>query len=107
MEYRGYTAKVEFDSDAKLFHGKVLELRDVITFQGTSVAELEEEFRASVDDYLEWCAERGEEPEKALFRESFVRALRAAPAPRHSNSGSTPRGQSLKRVGRRRVGGSR
>ena len=73
MEYRGYTAKVEFDSDAKLFHGKVLDLRDVITFQGTSVAELEEEFRASVDDYLEWCAERGEEPEKPFSGKFVVR----------------------------------
>ena len=64
MNYKGYDAKVEFDDEAGLFHGRLLNLRDVITFQGTTVAELRHEFAESVDDYLEWCAERGEEPEK-------------------------------------------
>lgn len=73
MEYKGYTAKVEFDSDANLFHGQVLDIRDVITFQGTSVDELWEEFRASVDDYLEWCKERGEEPDKPFSGRFVVR----------------------------------
>lgn len=73
MEYKGYTAKVEFDDEANLFHGQVLNLRDVITFQGTSVGELRQEFEASVDDYLEWCAERGEEPEKPFSGKFVVR----------------------------------
>ena len=64
MNYKGYTAKVEFDDEAGLFHGRVLNLRDGINFQGTTVAQLRQEFVASVEDYLEWCAERGEEPEK-------------------------------------------
>jgi predicted HicB family RNase H-like nuclease len=42
----------------------VLNLRDVITFQGESVAELRQAFQESVDDYLEYCAARNEEPEK-------------------------------------------
>ena len=64
MNYKGYTAKVEFDDEAGLFHGRVLNLRDGINFQGTTVDELRHEFVESVEDYLEWCAERGEEPEK-------------------------------------------
>lgn len=64
MNYKGYTAKVEFDDEASLFHGRVLNLRDGINFQGTTVEELRHEFAESVDDYLDWCAERGEEPEK-------------------------------------------
>lgn len=64
MEYQGYTASVEFDSDAEVFHGRVLNIRDIVTFEGTSVGELQEEFRASVDDYLAFCTERGEEPER-------------------------------------------
>lgn len=73
MEYKGYTAKVEFDNDANLFHGQVLHLRDVITFQGQSVDELRREFEASVDDYLDFCVERGEQPEKPFSGRFVVR----------------------------------
>ncbi len=64
LKYKGYTAQIGFDDEAKVFHGEVLHLRDVITFEGTSVEELEEEFKNSVEDYLEWCAEEGHDPEK-------------------------------------------
>jgi predicted HicB family RNase H-like nuclease len=64
MEYKGYIGRVEFDDEASLFHGEVINTRDVITFQGESVAELKSAFHESVDDYLEFCAERGEEPDK-------------------------------------------
>ena len=59
LEYKGYKGRVEFDPEAKVFHGEVVETRDVITFQGTSVEELELAFRESVDDYLDFCATRG------------------------------------------------
>jgi predicted HicB family RNase H-like nuclease len=65
MKYKGYVGKVEYDSKAKLFHGEVLGLNDVITFQGTTVKEIEKAFKDSVDDYLAWCKERGEQPEKS------------------------------------------
>lgn len=66
MKYKGYLGEVTYDSDAKIFHGEVLGLKDVITFQGTTVVELEKAFKDSVDDYVAWCKERGEEPEKAF-----------------------------------------
>ncbi len=59
MQHRGYTGHVEFDDEAKLSYGQVIDLRDVVTFQGTSVEELGEAFRDSVDDYLEFCGECG------------------------------------------------
>lgn len=64
LNYKGYHGKVEFDEEAGLFHGEVVDLRDVITFQGKSVEELEQSFRDSVDDYLDFCHQRGEEPDK-------------------------------------------
>ncbi|MDX2073637.1 MAG: type II toxin-antitoxin system HicB family antitoxin [Alphaproteobacteria bacterium] len=64
MEYKGYTAKIEFDADDRAFHGMVLGINDVVHFQGASVKELEKEFRASVDDYLEFCKARREKPDK-------------------------------------------
>jgi predicted HicB family RNase H-like nuclease len=73
MEYKGYVAKVEFDDDVGVFHGEVLNLRDVITFQGRTVAELRKAFRDSVDDYVEFCTERGEPPEKPYSGHFVVR----------------------------------
>lgn len=64
MEYRGYTARVEFDSDDGLFYGDVIDLRDMIAFSGESVQELTESFHRAVDTYLEFCDERGVDPEK-------------------------------------------
>ncbi len=73
MEYKGYIAKVEFDDEAGIFHGEVLNLRDVITFQGTTVAKLRKAFRESVDDYLDFCAERDEPPEKPYSGRILIR----------------------------------
>jgi len=64
MEYKGYIGKVEFDDSAKIFHGETINTKDIITFQGTSVDQLEAAFKDSIDDYLQWCAEEGEYPEK-------------------------------------------
>jgi predicted HicB family RNase H-like nuclease len=64
MEYKGYMAKVEFDDGGKVFFGRVLNIRDVLTFQGTTVRGLDKAFHDTVDDYLAWCEERGEKPEK-------------------------------------------
>lgn len=59
MQYKGSLGHVEFDDAAGLLHGEVVDLRDVATFQGMSVEELEKAFRESIDDYLEFCEEPG------------------------------------------------
>ncbi|WP_205703941.1 type II toxin-antitoxin system HicB family antitoxin [Candidatus Chloroploca sp. Khr17] len=88
LQYKGYTGRVELDDEAGIFHGEVLDLRDVVTFQGRSVDELVQAFRDSIDDYLDFCKERGEEPDKPftgrlmlrlppeLHRKAYVRAQR-------------------------------
>lgn len=73
MEYKGYSAKVQFDENANVFHGEVINLRDVVTFEGETVDELRQAFQDSVDDYLEFCAERDEEPEKPYSGKFVVR----------------------------------
>ena len=73
MEYKGYSAKVEFDDDANIFHGEVINLRDVITFEGETVKELKQAFQDSVDDYLDFCAQRGEDPEKPYSGKFVIR----------------------------------
>lgn len=73
MEYKGFLGSVTFDDEADLFHGEVANLRDVITFQGKSVKELRKAFRDSIEDYLAFCKERGESPEKPFSGKFMIR----------------------------------
>jgi predicted HicB family RNase H-like nuclease len=73
MRYKGYTGVVEFDEESGALFGRVVGLRDGITFQGDSVAEVIQAFHDSVDDYLEFCAERGESPEKPYSGQFVLR----------------------------------
>ncbi len=66
IEYKGYYANPTYDEEANVFHGEVLGLRDVVTFEADCTADLIKAFHDSVDDYLAFCRERGEEPEKAF-----------------------------------------
>lgn len=93
MEYKGYIGKVEFDDEAEAFHGEVVDTRDVITFQGKSVDELAKAFRDSVDDYLAFCEERGEEPDKP-FSGQFVTRI-PPELHRKANRAATLSGKSL------------
>jgi predicted HicB family RNase H-like nuclease len=71
MEYKGYVGKVDFNDEAGIFHGEVIGTRDVITFQGRSVDDLKTAFEESIEDYLAFCKERGEEPDRP-FSGQFV-----------------------------------
>lgn len=73
LAHKGLTGHVEYADKAGIFHGEVLDLRDVITFQGKSVEEIEQAFRESVDDYLEFCEQRGEEPGKPFSGRLMLR----------------------------------
>lgn len=73
MEYKGYIGKVEFDDEAGILHGEIINIRDVITFEGTSIDEIQKAFRESVDDYLDFCTQRGESPEKPFSGKFVVR----------------------------------
>ncbi len=80
LNYKGYTGQINYDDEKKILHGEVLDTRDVITFQGKTVDEIEQAFRDSIDDYLEFCNERGEQPDKP-FSGKFI--LRMPPKLHH------------------------
>jgi predicted HicB family RNase H-like nuclease len=73
MKHKGYTAIIEFDEESGTLFGRVIGLRDMITFQGESVAEVVQAFHDSVDDYLEFCVQRGESPEKPYSGQFVLR----------------------------------
>ena len=64
LEYKGFVGQAEYDAEAHVFHGEVLDTRDVITFESDTVAGLERAFRDSIDDYLDFCSQCGEDPDK-------------------------------------------
>ncbi len=70
MEYKGYVGSVEFSEEDGLFFGKVMGLRSLLSYEGSTAAELVADFHAAVDDYLSLCAAEGTEPEKA-YKGSF------------------------------------
>lgn len=57
LMHKGYVAVVEFDEENELFHGDVVGVDDVITFEAATVPELRQAFADSVNDYLEFCKE--------------------------------------------------
>ena len=63
MNYKGYNGKVEYDDEAGVFYGEIIGLRDVVTFKGTSVKELQKSFRESINDYLSFCERMGKVPD--------------------------------------------
>jgi len=73
MIYKGYEGVARFDEAAETFTGQVINTRDVITFQGKSVRELKRAFEDSVDDYLDFCRSRNEEPERPFSGTFTVR----------------------------------
>lgn len=70
INYRDYTGSVEFSEEDRIFHGKVIGIKDMISFEGDSVETLINDFHNAVDEYLEFCSKNGKEPEKP-FKGSF------------------------------------
>ena len=64
LNYKSYVGQMEVDDEAGIIFGHVLDIRDVITFKGETVAEAKQAFQESVDDYLAFCAEMNQEPDK-------------------------------------------
>lgn len=62
MEYKGFSASIEYDERDGIFHGRLTDSFDNVYFEGSSVEELEIAFREAIDDYLAYCAETGREP---------------------------------------------
>ena len=65
MQYKGYIGSVEFSETDGILYGKVQGIRSLISYEGTSVQELLDDFHGAVDDYLALCEADGTKPEIA------------------------------------------
>ena len=73
MTYQGYTARIEFDERDGIFWGKVLGIKDSITFEGETVAQLTQDFHNAIDFYLADCAAIGKDPQKPASGKLMLR----------------------------------
>jgi predicted HicB family RNase H-like nuclease len=73
MSYRGYAANMAFDAEDKIIVGRVLDIDDIISFHGESIAEFEANFHTLVDDYIAACESLGAEPEKPASGKLMLR----------------------------------
>jgi len=63
LEYKGYLGSADVDVEGGALVGKLLYIRDTITYSALNVSDLEKAFREAVDDYLAACAEDGSQPD--------------------------------------------
>ena len=70
LHYRGYIGSVEFSEKDEVFHGKVIGIKSLISYEGDSVSTITQDFRNAIDEYLDDCLACGDEPEKP-YKGSF------------------------------------
>jgi predicted HicB family RNase H-like nuclease len=70
LHYRGYIGSVEFSEEDNVFHGKVIGIKPLISFEGDTVIAIKKDFYHSVDEYLAFCTRNGTQPEKP-YKGSF------------------------------------
>jgi len=77
MTYKDYIGTVEYSEEENCLFERIAGIRDIISYEGESAAEIRKAFEEAVDDYLAHCAEVGKEPNKP-YSGKFV--LRIDPA---------------------------
>ena len=70
LDYKGYNGSVLYSAEDKVLHGRIVGIRDVVSYEGKDVKGLETNLRAAVDAYLRFCQEEGKKPD-APFKGSF------------------------------------
>lgn len=73
MKYKGYIGQAQYDDEAEIFHGEVVNTRDVITFQSDDAKALKKEMAESIDFYLDHCEKIGKSPAKPYPGEFLIR----------------------------------
>jgi predicted HicB family RNase H-like nuclease len=76
LKHESYIAEITYDDGDETMHGATINTRAVLHFAGRDIAELKAAFADTIEDYREWCRERGVEPEKPY---SGALSLRIAP----------------------------
>jgi hypothetical protein len=60
--YLGYYGNVDFSEENQCWHGKILYIQDLITYEADERDDIQGYFSVAVDHYLQMCKEVGDEP---------------------------------------------
>ena len=55
LSYKDYNGTVEYSDDDKCLYGKVVGIKSLLSYEASSVQELEKNFHSAIDEYLEDC----------------------------------------------------
>jgi predicted HicB family RNase H-like nuclease len=66
MKYRGYSGSILLSAGDGIFHGRILAIRDAITYKGFDLCDLERNFKSAIDEYLRFCAEEGKTADSSM-----------------------------------------
>jgi len=64
LGYKDYFGSVLYSAEDRCLHGRILGIRDMVSYEGTTVRGLEKNFKAAVDEYLAFCEAEGKAPDK-------------------------------------------
>jgi predicted HicB family RNase H-like nuclease len=70
LHYKNYVGSIEFSEKDAVFHGKVIGIKSLISFEGESVSTITIDFHKAIDEYLQFCTDKGKDPEKP-YKGSF------------------------------------
>ena len=70
LQYKGYVGSAVYSEEDGVFHGRILGIKPMISYEGESVKSLIKDFRDGVDEYLEFCEQKGIQPEKTVIAET-------------------------------------
>ena len=73
LEYKNYCGSVEYSAADRIFHGKIIGILSLVSYEGKDIDSLEKDFREAVDDYLDLCERHGFPPEKVYSGQFQVR----------------------------------
>ena len=63
LSYKNYNGTVEYSKEDRCLYGKVVGIKSLLSYEGSSVQELEEAFQNVIDEYIQDCEERNVQPE--------------------------------------------
>lgn len=73
LSYKGYYGSIEYSAEDEVLHGQALNIKDIVGYEGTTIAEIKKHFAEAVDGYLQMCTELGEPPDKPASGKFNVR----------------------------------
>ena len=67
LEYKGYMGTVEFSLEDNVFHGRVVGIDGLISYEGQDLKNLKSDFEEAIEAYFEMCEEAGIKPQKPYY----------------------------------------